>query len=95
MASVYAVRSAAPAAFGHRPWYPFLWSRRRVEIPPAGLTTASTVRVRVYSGLARVFEGRWFGPMARQYRLIGVQEDEASGGTATRSRSPRPQWRLL
>lgn len=25
----------------------------------------------------------------------GVQEYEASGGSATRSRSPRPQWRLL
>jgi hypothetical protein len=93
LASVYAVR-LAPAAFGHGPWYPFPWSPRRVEIPPAGLTTASTVRVRWYSGLARAFDGRWFEPMADRYRLIGVQEDEATGGSAIRSRSPRLQWRL-
>jgi hypothetical protein len=68
-------------AFGDGPWRPLPWSPWRLEIPPAELATASTIRVRVYSGLARAFEGRWFDPMTHRYRLIGTDEDEPGVGS--------------
>ena len=57
--------------------------------------TASAVRVPVYSSLARVFEGRWFEPMAHRCLLIGADEDETTEGSVIGSQSPRPQWRPL
>jgi len=66
-------------AFGDGPWHPLPWSPRRVEIPPAELAAASIIRVRVYSGLARAFEGRWFDPVVHRYRLVGADEGGPGG----------------
>ena len=70
-------------AFGDGPWHRLPWSPWQAEIPAAELAAASTVRVRLYSGLARAFEGRWFDPLAHRYREVGA------GGDAEHDRSER------
>lgn len=66
-------------AFGNGPWHPLPWSPWQAEVPAAEIAAASTVRVRLYSGLARAFEGRWFDPLTHRYRHVAADENAERG----------------
>lgn len=66
-------------AFGNGPWHPLPWSPWQAEVPAAELAAASAVRVRLYSGLARAFEGRWFDPLTHRYRHVAADENAERG----------------
>ncbi len=71
-------------AFGDGPWHPLPWSPWQAEVPAAELAGAPAVRVRLYSGLARAFEGRWFDPVTHRYRDVAADATARRGGDVRR-----------
>jgi len=66
-------QEASEVAVNGGPWRPALWQPRRVCLKTAELKTgANQLRVRVYTTLARAFEGQWFDARRHAYLDVGA-----------------------
>lgn len=65
---------ASEVSVNGSPFQPVLWQPRCLELPAGYLRRGSNeIVVRVYTTLARAFEGQWFDYRAHEYRQVGEQ----------------------
>lgn len=61
----------AEIAFNDGPWRPALWTPRHLLLPTGELREgANRLRLRVYTALARAFEGQWFETAEHEHRDV-------------------------